>query len=100
MKNELRLSEQLACELTTQNIHALKEATGSYSLEVQKAYALGYIDKDLKELMKEDGKILELFSKITEHTRTDEELNNVMDGLYELIDVVYRSGFECGNDLN
>lgn len=100
MKNELRLSEQLACELTTQNIHALKEATGNYSLEVQKAYALGYIDKDLKELMKEDGKISELFSKITEHTRTDEELNNVMDGLYELVDVVYRSGFECGSDLN
>ena len=97
---KMKLSEKLATQLTLQNIHALKELTKGDSLEVQKAYAAGYIDRDIAELMKEDGKLQELICKITEHTRTDEEQNSVMDGLYQLVDVCYKAGFECGRDLS
>lgn len=100
MEKELRLSEQLANEQTIKNIHVLKEKVGTYDLDVQRGYFLGYVDKDLKELMKEDGKLSELFTKILKHTRTDEEQEETIDGLYQLIDVVYKAGFACGSDLN
>ena len=95
----MKLSMQLANESTTKNIHTLKELSGSYNLNEQKAYLIGFIDRDIQELMKEDGKIQELINKLTKHACTDEEQNEAMANLYDLVDVVYKAGFKCGSDL-
>lgn len=99
MEKELRLSEQLASELTIKNIHTLIKRTGSHNLNEQQAYSIGYIDRDITELMKEDGKIQELINKLTKHTQTDEEQDEALDSVYELVNIAYKAGFKCGCEL-
>lgn len=99
MEKELRLSEQLASELTIKNIHTLIKLTGSHNLNEQQAYSIGYIDRDITELMKEDGKIQELINKLTKHTQTDEEQDEALASVYELFNIAYKAGFKCGCEL-
>ena len=100
MENKLRVAEQIASERTMKNISAIKEKVGSYDVKQQDAYLLGYVDRDIKELMKDDGVLSESISKIVKHTQTDEETNEAMDALIDLIYIVYKAGFECGSDLS
>ena len=100
MEKKLRVAEQIASERTMKNISAIKEKVGSYDVKQQDAYLLGYVDRDIKELMKDDGVLSESISKIVKHTQTDEETNETMDALIDLIYIVYKAGFECGSDLS
>lgn len=95
----MKLSMQLANESTTKNIHTLKELSGSYNLNEQKAYLIGFIDRDIQELMKEDGKIQELINKLTKDTQTDEEQDEALASVYELVNIAYKAGFKCGCEL-
>lgn len=95
MENTTRLlSVELANEYATSF-----ETPHCKNWQAHKAFLHGYIDKDIDELLKADGKIIKLFMEIENSFDENNESGNTALAMIKLFETAYKAGFACATAL-